>query len=257
MFRSLRGLAKRCLLAPAPPFFYVITHERSGTHLLINTLIRNCWIANHHVTIGEWQGPFDRPAARFGPVEAFRPADLSTRGFPVKSHCDRPLFEAAYPDAPVVYVRRDPRDVLTSYYHFLERYELGTFSAFLRQPLPDALRLGASLHGDFANPVERWCHHVRGWTGSAGCLEVTFEDLLRDPLGEVRRVAGFLGVWRRPRQRPVRMGEMHSIRPRKGTVGDWRGHFGEGDLEHVRDTVEQAGISWAWATAAAERWRGG
>ena len=60
--------------------FYIISHERSGTHFLINTIMLNAEIRRRfgigagagwgRHNIGEWFGPYDKPEQRFDHIDA-------------------------------------------------------------------------------------------------------------------------------------------------------------------------------------------
>ncbi len=259
-----RQLGDRLVTCRAPDrLIYVISHERSGTHFVMNTLLRNTYIRPGFHDLGEWKGPYDQPERRFAHIDAFNRtwAGASGRATLVKSHCDRPLFDAAYRAAPVLYVLRDPRDVLASLFHYLNRPEFARynpgagdhrcqdFSAFLRRPLTPFLRHGYSLGGDFGTVAERWAAHVAGWLDSPGTLTVRYEDLQRDFTATLARMIAFLGLQPRRRLRPVGLFDAPSILPRKGIVGEWRALFARGDDALVRAAVEKAGLDWQRVSA--------
>jgi len=92
---------------------------------------------------------------------------------------------AYVPAAPnVVYLLRDGRDVLVSYYHHFRKFNgfEGDFSEFLRS---DKRRT-------------EWADHVQGWIfdnalAKPFCL-IRYEDMLRDPLAEVKKIVAFSGL---------------------------------------------------------------
>ena len=90
-----------------------------------------------------------------------------------------------------VYVVRDPRDVLVSYFHYHRK--MG------RIPQDFALRdyTGQFLAGGL-DGFGTWREHVGGWLGARrnrpGFLLVRYEDLSADPAGELRRIAGLLDL---------------------------------------------------------------
>lgn len=51
--------------------FYIISHERSGSRFVMNTILRNTYIKQNWHNIGEWFGPYDNPANRFAHIDAF------------------------------------------------------------------------------------------------------------------------------------------------------------------------------------------
>ena len=246
------------------PSFYVISHERSGTHLAINTLLKNTVGVDRQADIGEWFGPYDDPKARFAHIDdACR--DLATHGTLIKSHCDADLFLARYPRHPVVWVVRDPRDTLVSWFHYLnhpafyannaqvERFQSRRFGRFLRRPLTDFLRHGYSLAGDFTNVADRWAAHTRSWTRSGLDLcVVRYEDLLTRFDDTLRRMANFLGLELRPDAAPVALGERSSHLPRKGIIGDWQNEATPADLRWLDEVLRRGGGENFYYRPAAE-----
>ncbi|HEX9819860.1 MAG TPA: sulfotransferase domain-containing protein, partial [Methylomirabilota bacterium] len=119
-------------------------------------------------------------------------AGLEQRARPriMKSH---ERFDEAYPR--VVYLVRDGRDVAVSYYNLsrtLNGFE-GSFDDFLMQFLS-----GKGLQfGSWSSHVESWLSRPPG----PAFLLVRYEDLHRDVMSTLGRVAGHLG-WR-PAREPV------------------------------------------------------
>ncbi len=100
----------------------------------------------------------------------------------------------------VIYVVRDPRDVILSEY----RHELRSrviddgfpMERFLDHFLdPAAHRLPGALEND--EPFAPWGEHVASWIGARRnhkrFLLVRYADLQHDPHTELKRIAGFLG----------------------------------------------------------------
>ena len=260
--RKLRRIILHKMLDIISPdlLFYVISHERSGTHFMINTILRNTYAKRGWHNVGEWFGPYDNHTDRFAHIDAFNSTWEQARKQRaiIKSHCDRDLIEAQYKRAKVIYVLRDPRDTLTSWFHYLNRDEFyhhnpqvpdhrcESFAEFLRRPLSPFLKYSYSLHGNFSNVAERWASHVSGWLGTPGTLVCRYEQLHRDYRFVLGRVADFLGLRLRLRTRPVGLHDVPSILPRKGIIGDWRNVFSEADEAFLREAVEKAGIDWDW-----------
>lgn len=91
----------------------------------------------------------------------------------------------------VVYVVRDPRDVAVSYYHFHLKIRL------IEDGYPLDRYVSRFVLGDL-DPFGSWRGNVGSWLGAQegeeGFLLLRYEDLLGQPLPEMRRVASFLHV---------------------------------------------------------------
>jgi len=97
----------------------------------------------------------------------------------IKSHS---VFNPFY--RKVIYLVRDPRDVMVSYYWFLKN--LGSFNGSLSEMIRSPL-LG----------IRAWCKHVQGWVekspASVSIDFVRYEDLKSDPSEVLRRLYKLLG----------------------------------------------------------------
>jgi hypothetical protein len=96
----------------------------------------------------------------------------------------------ALPDARyrnVIYLLRDGRDVMVSYFHFLEALH-GESLDFC-----DWLRTGKHM------VFGPWHEHVRQWLANSfesRMIVVRYEDMKSDPVGQLRRMCEFAGVER-------------------------------------------------------------
>ena len=259
--RGARVIQAR-LISPLLPreMFYVISHERSGTHFLMNTILVNCYIKQGHHTIGEWFGPYDDLDHRFDHIDAFNRKwqEATAKASIIKSHCYRDLFVARYRKAKVVYILRDPRDTMVSWFHYLNSeafqqynsqvsdHHCDSVSRFLRRPVSPFLKHGFSLHGCFSNVVERWASHISGWLSAPDTLVVHYEMLHRDYEAVLNKVVGFLGLPKRLWTRPVGLYDEPSVLPRKGNVGDWQNILSADDEIFIRQVVEGMNIEWTW-----------
>lgn len=108
------------------------------------------------------------------------PAPQPPLGFRlIKSHA---AFNRFYTKA--IYLVRDPRNVMASYWHFLT--QLGFYKRSLSVMIDDR-RFG----------IESWRRHVASWLDEAepsqSVMVLKYEDLLRDAAGELKRVYRMLG----------------------------------------------------------------
>jgi len=107
----------------------------------------------------------------------------------IKSH---QFFDARY--KRVIYIVRDPRDVVLSYYNFQRKYGEIDDQYPLEQYLP------RFIAGDVPGLIGwgSWGEHVLSWLAtrhnSPGFLLLRYEAMLADPVCELGKVAKFLGI---------------------------------------------------------------
>ncbi len=249
---------------------YVISHERSGTHFLINTINQNLKVnvgegfgspscGKGWNYVGDWLGPYDSEEKRFQEIERYNrwcwnlaPHSNSI----IKTHASRRLFEEKFKSAPVVYIYRDPRDTMVSFYHYLQKCEglyrahpwierIGdiSFSDFLRMPLKDYLRKGFFFDEPMVNVIERWAVHVSGWLSDGNICAIRYEDLKTQPQLVMAQVSKHLNVPFLDRQfQEININSSVSMLPRKGVVGDWENYFSEEDLVMTQNVLIQYGL---------------
>lgn len=236
--------------------FYVISHERSGTHFLMNCIQLNSSIDFKCLSVGEWFGPFDQPQTQFEHIYK-RFSELNPQQhYILKTHCDRDLHNTKYPKGKIVYIFRDYRDVLVSYYYFLRDEYIASgrrrnqkisslwfsrLDEFIRRPLPDFLQLNYSLYGYFSSPIERWLNHVVQWIDNPPehMQIVTYNQLYYHPEETTQKLLKFLelpskAVFTRPT-----FENSLSVMPRKGIVGDWKNHFSTKDAVFLDTAVSE------------------
>jgi hypothetical protein len=123
--------------------------------------------------------------------EIYDVTDRNLRAFPrpriIKSHeCFDPRYKK------IVYIVRDPRDVLISYYEFQLK----------RRVISDELSLEDFVPRFMESEIEpktgSWRDHVVSWTATRGgqknFLLLRYEDMLADTQKESTKIAAFLGL---------------------------------------------------------------
>lgn len=194
----------------------VASHERSGTHLLID-LLRKQFAAC--ATRKRWGEPMDRlycsvDALSHGTLDAATAKDvlrraprpvIKTHGWPdffVPGHDFLPDdWQAWLRDrADVLYMARDGRAVMCSYYLYMQyRPEARVpLSAFLRQQ-----------HSGMSR-VKRWARHVQAWQAAPEAHVVTFERLLRHTSEALSDLEAHLGLEAR-RTQPLLPARLTSV----------------------------------------------
>ena len=158
---------------------YIVSFPKSGTTWL------NFIMANVHLKMShrEQEVNFFNIADFIPDIMRSRYIKRNILAFPghrvIKSHAEmNPLY------TKIIYVIRDPRDVMVSYYWFLKM--LGEWTEDLHQ----------LIHSP-AYGIEAWCRHVQGWverTPVANRIDfVRYEDMKADALQVVTRTYARLG----------------------------------------------------------------
>jgi hypothetical protein len=169
-------------LAVRPDDTFIVSYPRSG-----NTWTRFL-IAN--LLFGEEPVSFTNIERLIPDAEALSNRYLKKVPSPrvIKTH---QYFDHRYPK--VLYITRDPRDVLLSYYHFSRKY----------RHIADDYPLERYIHGVVSGTLHStawgtWAENVGTWlaarAGRPTFLLVRYEDLMADTPSELAKVARFFGV---------------------------------------------------------------
>ncbi len=164
-----------------PDDLFLISYPKSGntwTRFLIANLVypeKNPDFSNINDLIPDIEGMYKRDLER-----AARPRVL-------KSH---QYFDPRYPK--VIYIVRDPRDVVLSEYHF----------DIKRRAIPDDYPLpqfvSRFVRGELNHPYGTWGENVASWfytrQRDPRFLLVKYESLQTQPMDEMERIAGFMGI---------------------------------------------------------------
>lgn len=258
---------------------FVVSHPRSGTHLMIDTLLNNFENVSHN-----WVD-IDRLTSRYRKrVSTKKVKNMIVDDHTViKSHMVPDVAnyfenEPEYVDfvqelaskSKMIYMLRDGRDVMVSFYYFMhyidKNQEKVPFSDFLRNEIPyEVLQFS---NGQNLNPVEFWVSHVDSWLDQEDVLLVQFEELREDFYNTLLRVAGYVDFPLKNKVVcPIRddkvtynsklvslvVGTLKviyrrlftetydtSIYFRKGRTGDYQHHFSDEDLEFFNSIALEA-----------------
>ncbi|KAK1806717.1 hypothetical protein P4O66_005215 [Electrophorus voltai] len=171
--------------------------------------------------------------------------------------------------AKVVYIARNPKDVVVSSFHFHRMASFlddpGTFEEFINK-----FQTGQVLFG-------KWTDHMKSWKNpdlGDRILYITYEELVQDLRGGIKRILCFLGrklsedaldrVTEHCQFKNMKHNKMsnYSLVPqeimdgnkssflRKGIAGDWKNHFSP-ELEAkfiatINEEMKRSGIRFSW-----------
>ncbi|XP_040295480.1 sulfotransferase family cytosolic 1B member 1-like [Bufo bufo] len=164
----------------------------------------------------------------------------------VKTHLPVSLFPKSFweKNCKIIYVARNPKDVVVSFYHFDKMNQLhpepGTWEEYLEKFIQGNMGFGP------------WGAHVKEFWAlrqERNILYVFYEDMLEDPKREIQKVIKFLGKdlsddvlekiclqtsFKAMKENPTTnytaipstiMDQTVSPFMRKGICGDWKNHF--------------------------------
>lgn len=193
MKRIIAGVKRACglhrparNLAVYPDDTFVISYPKSGntwTRFLIANLIHPhepATFANIDRLIPEAEELTKRQLDRIP-----RPRIMKTHQY----------FDPRYPR--VIYIVRDPRDVVVSEYHFFRKRR------WIADDFPIAQFVGRFLSGKTSD-YGSWQENVSSWIGTrnhhSGFLLLRYEDMLAETADALTKIAAFLGIPATPDQ---------------------------------------------------------
>ena len=181
-----------------PNTFYVVSYPRSG-----NTWLLNCLTMLLDGVQGEAYHVHKLLTEPHGsPEEGFyfwcEPRQRPDQPICVKSHDDLHLFRQRHPPAPIVYIARDARDSLLSYYFFLQAYptpqvevvsttEINGTKVLLSKGAYDPVFRRDEFSDFLRKEAPRWAAHVASAINDPGICYLTYETLMTDFEASLRR----------------------------------------------------------------------
>lgn len=145
-----------------------------------------------------------------------------------------------------IYIIRDPRDIVISYYYFLKYHkkrEIPSFVEFMRNTIID------------------WCEHINSWNGRWDIL-LQYEQLKKNTHREISRILDFLNInidreiidlaikrssiekmkelellYRK--QKGYDITNYNSFNIRKAEIGEWKKYFKEEDIAFYKKQIRK------------------
>lgn len=93
----------------------------------------------------------------------------------IKTH---ELYRSEYKKS--IYIIRDPKDTMISYYYYLKEghnQKVGAFSDFIRSD----------------RGINSWCKHAKSWINKYDVI-ISYENLKQDPRAEIKKILNFLSL---------------------------------------------------------------
>ncbi|MEM1048534.1 MAG: sulfotransferase domain-containing protein [Pseudomonadota bacterium] len=231
------------------PRVMVVSHERSGTHFIMNALAACYGYVSAPALV------FDRRPVN---INFYYPEHV--RGFfaqfnevpmrnIVKAHHAVEFFEDTLAEITkafvIIYIYRDPRDVMISLHRFMNHWpwregpKVETCPEFMRAaPCGQMLRYQDAQH---ETVLHRWMAHVDGWTlGPASgrnprIVAIRYEDLDRDFESTIRSLGGLLG--REPTRIELPDPNKNVVLPRIGDRPDRQSIYAPADLDWIESVA--------------------
>lgn len=195
------------------PLLFVCSHERSGTHFLMNTVAANTkysaqpYINFDYVPLGTLVNFYSSQSVLNFVTSLDRLNSREEQKYVssiIKSHHPVDTFEKCFDNERValLYIYRNPLAVLHSFWAFLHKWEWreGPKSGNLREFVlsPPEGQLMRYQNSSFDTMIARWASHTSEWLKASETHEnvtaVSFESLRSSPETCLRKITNKLGV---------------------------------------------------------------
>lgn len=238
--------------------FYLVSYPRSGNTWLLNSLVMlfGAIRSEARSSFRHYPYSYGTPGHNHFFLRAEDPLDMS-RPLVIKSHEVREVYQRLYPKRKCLYLYRDPRDTLLSYYFYMKAFgadddvvfeRIGS-EAVLTAKTEQSVSFDREEFTEFLKKhAPEWAMHVEAWRAPDDVFTLSYEQLHHHFLDKLAAIATHLDI--RPVVSPadVEKEYVHRFRQfltgdtrhffRKGIVGDWRNCFSD---EHTNIVAEAAG----------------
>lgn len=212
----------------------VITHERSGTHLLINCI--NFDQNGQFYTVGYTNNKnnfnlkgYKHTTYKDIMSNAYAPTSVNKSHHQVEFMED--YLDFLFSKYKVIYVKRDVKDVLNSYYKFMPRPDqIPDFPKIEEWIFCKPDDIGRKFFKPYfpdphiiiepENYIHRWLLHTSGWLKHKNnMLVVNYEDMLEDYSNQKQRIENWIGKKIAPKIPDVHDKSLPNFGPVKGKIG--------------------------------------
>lgn len=212
----------------------VITHERSGTHLLINMI--NYDKKGEFFTIGYIPEKIEYNLENYKYhtykdiyVNTFRENSISKSHHQVQFMLE--YLDFLFSKYKVIYLKRDVKDVLVSYYRFLKK-DLNNFPEFAEWIFMKPNDVGLKYIAPYPDPhvivepenyIQRWKIHLEGWLKyKDDMLVLNYEDIINEYQYTKYKIETFIGKKISDNIPDINDKSLPNFLPGKGIVGSYK-----------------------------------
>lgn len=232
----------------------VITHERSGTHLLIN-LINYDKNGQFH-TIGFIPNNIEYNLENYK-FHTYKDIMVNSyrEDIVCKSHHQVQFMEdyldVLFSKYKVIYLKRDVKDVLVSYYKFIPfPQDLDVFPKFEDWIFMKPDDIGRKFLLPYSpdphviiepnNYVERWKLHVDGWLKyEDDLLVLNYEDILLDFDNQKEKIESYIGKKIGSQIPNINDKNLPNFNPGKGIIGSYKDYMKEDLINKINNIIKK------------------
>ena len=250
VFNKLKKDKFDCLLSYSNAIkkkIIVVSHERSGTHYLMNAIAYNSNYTVHPFipcspNLGINFFYEDNIIFFFSMLEKYKIANI------FKSHHNFVFFKKNFDYLKkhyfFIYIYRDPRDIITSFWNFLNTYpwvgpKKDSISELLRSQ-PEGTMIQYQIKQN-KGILDRWEQHIKSWMlnnyekNKKNILFIKYEDLNLSYEKTLNEIFLYLNIELKSTIRPSTSKDV--LAPGRGKVGNYRFFLDKKDIEFIKKNV--------------------